>query len=268
MVLLMSTVTCLNHADSTGIATIILNRPDCHNALNEEMVHSLLEHLQALEENRSVRAVILEGSGDTFCAGVDLNWMKCCGHERIMDNDAVGHQLAELLSAVHHFNKPTIAIVKGAAFGGGIGLIACCDIALATRTANFCFSEVRLGLIPSVISPYVIGAIGARTILRYFLTAERFDAVEAHRIGLIHEVLTEQSLGTYTQKITQALIAGGPGALTRTKKLVDEVSNSPLGSALIDTTLEWISDVRQTAEAQEGVSAFMEKRQASWRVPG
>ncbi len=264
----MSEDVCLNKIDSMGTATILLNRPDYHNALDENMVHLLQKHFQANEENHSVRVVILRGRGESFCSGIDLHWMKVRRHDDSSGNNTAADELAKLLWVMHHLNKPIVAIVNGPVFGGGIGLIACCDIVLGTRSARFCFSEVRLGLIPGVISPYVINAIGPRVALRYFLTAECFDAVEAHRIGLIHEVLSGQSMGRHTGEITKALVAGGPGALTRTKQLVDRVANQPLNNLLVDTTIEWMSEVRITAEAQEGVNAFFDKRPASWTAPG
>ncbi len=264
----MSTVTCLEHAETPGIATIMLNRPEYHNALDAEMVRLLLLHFQTLANKPSVRAVFLEGQGSTFCSGIDLSWMKANRTDHMIDNNTVGRQLAELLAMMHQFNKPIIALVSGPAFGGGLGLIACSDIAIATKSVTFCFSEVRLGLIPAVISPYVIGAIGARSALRYFLTGEHFDAVEAHRIGLVHEVISDRALRPTSMNIARALVAGGPCALSKTKQLVANIANKPLDPELIASTVAWISDIGQTAEAQEGVSAFLEKRRASWRTQG
>ena len=185
-------------------------------------------------------------------------------HNVAVGEDRVALKLAELMRTLHSHFKPTIALVTGATYGGGIGLVACCDIALASQDAHFCFSEVRLGLIPSVISPYVVRAIGERTARRYFLTAEHFDAQEAYRIGLVHNVETEGNLKERLNTFTDSLIAGGPCALTRTKELVDEIATVPLDDALVQKTAEWITQVRESPEAKEGISAFMEKRTSSW----
>lgn len=256
--------TCLQRFDSSGIATITLNRPDVHNALDENTVNLLLKYLLELEENAAVRAVVLSSSGNNFCAGADLNWMQNSDKQLTEGKDPVAQKLAELMSTLHNLYKPTIALVHGAVYGGGAGLVACCDIALASRSAHFCFSEVRLGLIPAVISPYVVRAIGERTALRYFLTAEHFDAAEAYRIGLVHEVTSEDTLEANVNKITDMLIAGGPFALTRTKKLLDDVAIVPLDNSIILKTTEWIADVLQTPEAQEGMKAFLQKRKPAW----
>ncbi len=259
----MSEQSCLLQTAPDGVATLSLNRPDVHNALNETMVNLLIEHLHELEENTSVRAIVLSSTGKNFCAGADLKWMlgrdETASHE-----DPLANKIAELMQSIHNHLKPTIAQVTGAAYGGGAGLVACCDIAIASENARFCFSEVRLGLIPSVISPYVVRAIGERRARRYFLTAERFDAEEARRIGLVHDVVLQHKLKGRLQKMTDSLIAGGPCALTRTKELVTEVAEIPLDDALVQKTSEWIAEVRQTPEAKEGISAFMQKRAVSW----
>lgn len=262
----MSIVTCLEHSEIAGIATITLNRPEYHNALNAEMVRLLRLHFQTLANKSSVRAVFLEAHGNTFCSGIDLAWIKENRTDQTIDNNNAGRELADLLAVMHQFSKPIVAMVNGPAFGGGLGLVACSDIVIATQAITFCFSEVRLGLIPAVISPYIIGAIGARSALRYFLTAEHFDADDAHLIGLVHVVVSGQALRAASLNIAQALVAGGPCALAQTKQLVANVANKPLDQALIDSTVAWISEVGQTAEAQEGVSAFLEKRRASWRA--
>lgn len=258
----MSEQSCLLKINTDGIATLSLNRPNVRNALDEATVTLLINHLHDLEENTLVRAIVLSSTGKNFCAGADLKWMLDSGGAT--NEDPIGQKLAELMQALHNHLKPTIALVTGAAYGGGAGLVACCDIALASENARFCFSEVRLGLIPSVISPYVIRAIGERRARRYFLTAESFNAEEACRIGLIHDVVLESKLQERLHKINSSLIAGGPCALTRTKKLVTEVTAVPLDDDLIRRTSEWIAEVRKTPEAQEGISAFIQKRTVSW----
>jgi len=260
----MTEPTCFHRIDSSGIATITLNRPNVRNALDGPTVASLLESLRALEEQSSVRSIVLTSAGKDFCAGADLNWMRGSNDKMTMEDAQVGLKLAELMWTLHAHPKPTIALVRGAAFGGGAGLVACCDIALAAKDARFCFSEVRLGLIPAVISPYVVRAIGERMSRRYFLTAERFDAEEAYRIGLIHEIVAADKLQADADELVCALAAGGPCALTRTKELLDAVSSSPLDRNMTCKTAEWIAEVRHTTEAQEGMRAFLRKRKASW----
>jgi methylglutaconyl-CoA hydratase len=223
-----------------------------------------MQYLGELQENYAVRAIILTSKGKNFCAGADLKWMQSNTGDLTTGNDPVGQKLAELMSTLHQLSKPTLAWVRGAIYGGGIGLVACCDIALAIRGTRFCFSEVRLGLIPSVISPYVVRAIGERNARRYFLTAETFDANEACRIGLVHQIIDPETEQTEINKITDKLIAGGPCALSRTKELLDQVASAPLDNAIKLKTTEWIAEVRQTPEAREGIEAFFQKRNPSW----
>ena len=252
----------INLQISDGIATIFLNRPDMHNALNAEMIDTLLNILSDLEVNKSVRTVVLTTKGSNFCAGADLNLMKEISDEQ--NYSFFSLQLAELMSTLDNLSKPTLAFVRGAVYGGGIGLVACCDIALASQNTHFCFSEVRLGLIPSVISPYVIKAIGARAARRYLLTAEKLSAKQACSIGLIHEVLVESELQSRASEISQNLILGGPSALARTKLLIKDVSQSKLDWTLIDDSITWLNETRKTVEAKEGINAFFDKRAANW----
>ena len=259
----MTEKSCLYQIAHNGIATITLNRPEVNNALDESTVDLLMQYLGELQENNAVRAIVLTANGKNFCAGADLKWMQSTSHSTT-GKDPVGQKLAELMSTLHKHCKPTLAWVHGAVYGGGIGLIASCDIALAIRETRFCFSEVRLGLIPSVISPYVVRAIGERNARRYFLTAETFDANEACRIGLVHQVIDPEAEQTEINKITDKLIAGGPCALSRTKELLDQVASAPLDNAIKLKTTQWIAEVRQTPEAKEGIEAFFQKRKPSW----
>lgn len=260
----MTEQACFHQMDSSGIATITLNRPEVHNALDSQTVFSLTQCLCDLKENSSVRSIVLTSTGKNFCAGADLNWMRCTDDNTMEEDAQVGLKLSELMRILYAHPKPTVALVRGAAFGGGVGLVACCGIALATRDAHFCFSEVRLGLIPAVISPYVVRAIGERMSRRYFLTAEKFGVEEAYRIGLIHEIVATDQLQSFAGVLGRALAAGGPGALTRTKELLETLSTPPLDSDRLLKTAEWIAKVRQTPEAQEGIRAFLEKRKPSW----
>ena len=260
----MAEETCFYHVDASGIAVLTLNRPELHNALDESLVCSLFAQLREIEENRQVRAVILTAAGKNFCAGADLNWMRNSVENSTLDNTQIGQKLAELMWKLHNLSKPTIALIKGVAFGGGAGLVSCCDIALADPQSRFCFSEVRLGLIPSVISPYIVRAIGERVARRYFLTAEQFSAEDAYRIGLIHEIVDSENQIAFAHNLADSLIAGGPCALTRTKELLDTVSSSPLDRNTMLKTAEWITEVLKTPEAQEGIKAYLQKRKASW----
>jgi methylglutaconyl-CoA hydratase len=208
--------------------------------------------------------VILTANGRNFCAGGDLNWMKRMAKYSHEKNLADAQQLAALMYKLNTLNKPTIALVHGAAYGGGAGIIACCDIAIATNDANFCFSEVKLGLIPSVISPYVIAAIGERAARRYFLTAENFNAQEAHRLGLIHMVVHAEELNIIKEKIIKHLLQNSPNAIIAAKQGIQLVVHKPINSELIDETAKQIADIRVSPEGQEGLSAFLEKRSPKW----
>ena len=260
----MSKRPCLLEISTDGIATLTLNRPKVNNALDEASVNLLIDYLNELENNPSVRIIVLKSTGKVFCAGADLNWISSNEMRATTSTDTVSLKLAQLMQILHNHIKPTIILITGATYGGGIGLVACCDIAIATQNTTFCFSEVRLGLVPAIISPYIVKALGKRIALRYFLTAENFDAQEAWRIGLVHHVVTEAKLGDYLNKITGALIAASPNALSKTKMIVAEVSTRPLDDTLIQRTSQLITEIRNTSEAQEGISAFLQKRKATW----
>ena len=249
---------------SDGVATVTLNRPQQYNVLNAEMTRCLLETLHAINGDQSVRLVVLTANGTHFCAGADLKWMAATPTHQQPACSSIGLQLAELMHTLYHLRKPTIVVVNGLVYGGGIGLVACCDIALASRGARFCFSEVRLGLIPAVISPYIVNAIGARAARRYLLTAERFSAQRAFDMGLIHEVLADNQLQRYTIKLSQNLIAAGPCALARTKQLLDDVVYRQLDDAIKVDTATWLTQTCDTPESREGISAFLEKRSPDW----
>ncbi|HET8726942.1 MAG TPA: enoyl-CoA hydratase-related protein, partial [Alphaproteobacteria bacterium] len=195
-----------------GVATVTLNRPEVHNAFNDRVIAELTGTFSRLGADPTVRAVVLRASGKSFSAGADLGWMQRMAGYGFDENLADARQLAELMRTLNDLPKPTVALVQGAAFGGGVGLVACCDVALAADTATFCLSEVKLGLIPAVISPYVVQAIGARAARRYFLTAERFSALQAKALGLVHEVVPAVMLEAALLKILDALAEGGPNA--------------------------------------------------------
>jgi methylglutaconyl-CoA hydratase len=247
-----------------GVATIRMNRPEVHNAFDDVLIAALTAELRRLDPLPEARVVVLAANGKSFSAGADLNWMRRMAKYSEAENLRDAMALAGLMRTLGGVKKPTVARVQGAAFGGGVGLVACCDIAIAASEASFCLSEVRLGLIPSVISPYVIAAIGEREARRYFLTAERFDAVEARRIGLVHEVVDRGALDEAVAKTAGQLLKGGPQALAAAKKLIAEVGRRPMDDALSADTAQRIAAIRVGAEGQEGLAAFLEKRRPDW----
>jgi methylglutaconyl-CoA hydratase len=245
---------CVNSRVSDGVCWLELNRPDSHNAINAELIGALQRKLERLQSDAATRVVVVTGNGKSFCAGADLKSMQRLAASQMQDD---AKKLATLLRILKELTKPTIARVNGSAYGGGVGLVACCDIAVAVSQASFSLSEVRLGLVPAVISPHVVAAIGERDARRYCLTGERFDAEEARRIGLVHEVVDAASLDSKVNAICEQLLQGAPGAIKRTKNLILS-PRSDEENALIN------SEVRGGAEAQEGVAAFFEKRKPRW----
>ena len=246
------------------VATIWMNRPDLHNAFDEDLIAELTAACKALDDDDDVRVVILAGRGKSFSAGADLNWMKRAADNGIDDNLDDARTLARMLRALAEMRKPTIARVQGAALGGGMGLAAACDIAVASTKAVFATSEVRFGIIPSAISPYVLRAIGARQAYRYFQSAERIDAVRAREIGLVHEAVEPEQLDTKVQEIVGALLQGGPLSQTAAKSLIRAVNNQPINDVLVEETAHRIGHLRATPEAQEGIAAFLDKRAPGW----
>lgn len=238
-----------------GRATVTLNRPEVHNALDSQLIGELREELAELDHDSQVRAVVIAGAGKSFCAGADLQSLRQSATRSLDENIADASRLAQLLGAVNELSKPAIARIHGGAFGGGVGLIACCDIAVAASDATFCFSEVRLGIVPAVISPYVIAAIGERHARRYLLSAERFDAREAKRIGLVHEVVEPGELDSAVDRICARIIESAPNAIRKTKELI---RHSRADLAKIN------AEARASAEAKEGIAAFFEKRKPKW----
>jgi methylglutaconyl-CoA hydratase len=250
----------INH----GIGVVALNRPELHNAFNETLIAELTEALQALEARAEVRAVVIMGEGKSFCAGADLNWMRKMAGFSYEENytDAMG--LATMLSTLNRLKKPTIARIHGPTFGGGVGLVACCDIAIAATEASFALTETKLGIIPATISPYVIEAIGAREARRYFLTAERFSAAEAFRIGLVHDIVPLEDLDQRIIEIYRRLHDCGPQAQAAAKDLIRAVAHRQVRDDLIADTARRIADQRASDEGREGVSAFLSKRKPAW----
>lgn len=249
---------------SHGIATLWLNRPEKHNAFDEHLIAAITSALNELAADVKVRAVVLAGRGKSFSAGGDLDWMRRAAGYSHEQNLADAGLLAEMLRRLAEFPKPTIARVQGAALGGGVGLVCACDIAIASERAFFATTEVRVGLIPATIGPYVLRAIGARQAQRYFLSAERISAERAREIGLVHEVVGEAALDSKLAEIAAALTACGPQAQATAKRFITEVANRPIEPGLIADTARAIADIRATDEAREGLTAFLEKRRAAW----
>ena len=246
------------------VATIWMNRPDLHNAFDQDLIAELTAACKALDDDDDVRVVILAGRGKSFSAGADLNWMKRAANNGIDDNLDDARALARMLRALAEMRKPTIARVQGAALGGGMGLAAACDITVASTKAVFATSEVRFGIIPSAISPYVLRAIGARQAYRYFQSAERIEAVRAREIGLVHETVEPEQLDAKVQEIVAALLQGGPLSQAAAKNLIRAVNNQPINDNLVEDTAHRIAHLRATPEAREGISAFLDRRQANW----
>ena len=249
---------------SDKVATVRLNRPDKHNAFDEHLIAELTQAFRELAGDATVRVAVLAANGPSFSAGADLDWMKRMSAMDRAANERDSLLLADLMEAIDRCPKPVVALVEGAAFGGGVGLVACCDIAIANAKASFCLSEVRLGLIPAVISPYVAAAIGPRACRRYFLTAERFDAERAERLGLVHRVVAPDELAGARDEIIGHLLKGGAGAQAAAKELVQRVSFAKIDEALRRDTAWRIAEARASTEGKEGIAAFLEKRKPKW----
>jgi methylglutaconyl-CoA hydratase len=247
------------------IARVTLDRPELHNAFDEALIEALARTFQELAGDDAARVVLLAGAGKSFSAGADLNWMKRASAYDEERNRADARALEAMLRAIDDCPKPVIGLVQGAAIGGGVGLVATCDIALAAEAAVFATSEVRLGIVPAVISPFVVRAIGPRQARRYFVTAERFGAEEARRIGLVHEVVPADRLEARAGEIAAEILKGGPEAIASAKQLVRLCQTMPQGgSILAEATVAAIAERRASAEGKEGIGAFLEKRRPAW----
>ena len=249
-----------------ALATVTLNRPDVRNAFNEDVIAELTQAFTQLGQQADVRCIVLAANGPAFCAGADLNWMRRIADYSHAENLADAAQLAEMLRVIHTCPKPTVARIQGDVYAGGTGLVAVCDVAVSVDTAHFCLSEVKLGLIPATISPYVIRAMGTRAAHRYFLTAERFNAAEALRIGFVHEVVSAEALDATVAQITSALLAASPDAVTTCKRLVRDVAGQEISLELVAMTVGAIADSRTSAHGREGVQSFLQKRKPSWAL--
>jgi methylglutaconyl-CoA hydratase len=248
-----------------GVGIITLNRPERHNAFDDALIAELSTAIERMGADPAVRVLVLSSTGKSFCAGADLNWMKRAADYSHPENLRDARALAEMLRRLSHCPKPTVARIQGAAFGGGVGLVACCDVAIGTIDAEFALTEVKLGLIPAVISPHVVAAIGERYARRYMLTAERFSAAEAYRIGLLHELVTDaEALDEAVGEIVEALLNNAPGAMAECKALISAVAWKPITPAVIEDTAQRITRLRAGEEGREGMNAFLEKRKPNW----
>lgn len=257
-------MTTLTLTQDQGVATLTLSRPEVRNAFNAELIAELTTQVQQLAQAPEVRVLVLRAAGEHFSAGADLNWMRSMKDHSQQQNQEDASRLATLMRTLDECPKPLVGIANGAAMGGGVGLLACCDIVLASPSAFFALSEVRLGLTPATISPFVVRAIGARQARRYFQTGERFSAEQAQAMGLVHEVVPDAQLEERLAVLLADLLAGGPEAQYMAKQLVKTVAEQPVSDELMADVAQRIGKQRVGAEGQEGLSAFLEKRKASW----
>ena len=256
--------TTLELAFEGAVARIWLNRPELRNAFDELVIHELSEAFSLAGAASEVRVIVLGANGPAFCAGANLNWMRRAAEFTHEQNLADAGGLAEMLRTIHQSPKPVIARVQGDVYAGGMGLVAACDVAVSVDSAWYCLSEVKIGLIPATISPYVLRAMGTRAAQRYFLSAERFSAAEAHRIGFVHEVVAADALDAKVADIVKAFTSASPAAVRACKQLIADVAGREIDHALIEKTVQGIADIRASEEGREGVQAFLQKRKPSW----
>lgn len=254
----------LQSIDNRGVATLSLNRPEKHNCFDDTIILELTRALNTLAANPNVKIVILAGEGKSFSAGGDLSWMQRMADYSHEDNLQDAKALATMLKTLNELPKPTIARVQGAALAGAVGLVSCCDMAVGSERASFSLSEVKIGLIPATISPYVIQAMGTRAARRFFLTGERFDANTALSLGLLSDVVPELELDLCINKLTDTLLANSPAAVAGAKRLIQDYANQTIDDALISDSCKRIADIRISTEGQEGLKAFLEKRPPNW----
>lgn len=250
-----------------AVARVTLNRPELRNAFNDEVIAELTVAFLGLGQRGDVRVIVLAAHGPAFCAGADLNWMRRMADYTFEENLADAAHLAEMLRVIAHCPKPTVARVQADVVAGGMGLVAACDVVVSADTAHFCLSEVKLGLMPATISPYVVRAMGARAAHRYFLTGERFSAQEAHRMGFVHEVVGHDRLDATVDQLLNALVSASPNAVRETKALLHQVAEREITPELIASTVQRIAHIRASDDGREGVSAFLHKRKPNWLLP-
>jgi methylglutaconyl-CoA hydratase len=253
----------IHHSDA-GVCRIMLSRPEVRNAFDDALIAELHQAFSNASQDASIRVVVLAAEGAAFCAGADLNWMRAMADYTFDENVKDAGGLAGMLHALYSCTKPTIARVQGDVYAGGMGLVSACDVAVSVDSAHFCLSEVKLGLIPATISPYVVRAMGARAAHRYALTAERFTAQEAHRLGLVHEVVGAERLDAQVADWVQSLLSASPQAVARCKRLLHEVAHESITPELIHMTTVAIAESRASDDGKDGVQAFLNKRKPHW----
>ncbi len=251
--------------NSAGVCTLLLNRPEVHNAFDEMMIEEITNALQQLQADDTIRVLCVKGAGTSFCAGADLNWMKRSADRAADENYRDALRMADMMYALYSFSRPTLGVVHGSIFGGGVGLVACCDVVIAESASIFSLSEVKLGLIPAVIGPYVVNAMGPRTGRRYILTGERFDAAAAHRSNLIHETIHKDELPAAEARMLRELLAAAPQAQKAAKGLIAGALSPAMDGDIRTHTAELIAEIRASDEGREGVGAFLAKRRPNWR---
>ncbi len=255
----------LLHQRGDGVSEVVLNRPDKRNAFDDVIIQQLIQALEHVDRDEQTQIVILRSEGKHFSAGADLGWMRRMADNTRQENLDDSRELARLMNTLNHLSKPVIGLVQGAAFGGAVGLAACCDIVLATEKASFCLSEVKIGLSPAVISPFVVAAMGERAARRYFLTAEVFNGEQAVEMGLAHLHVAQDEMESALEDMTQKLLANSPQSVRRTKELIARVAKGPIDQEMIEYTQRLIAEIRVSEEGQEGLSAFFEKRAPGWQ---
>lgn len=256
----------LSNTDQRGVTTITLNRADKHNAFNDTMIDRLTQSIKQAIQSPQTRLIVIRANGNNFSAGADLNWMQSMAKYSEDENIDDATDLGKLMHILYHSPKPTICLAQGKTFGGGIGLIACCHIAIAEEGASFCFSEAKLGIIPAVISPFIVNAIGPRWTRYYFLTASPFDAKHAYQMGLCHQLTDKDNLDFCLERTLKALLNNGPNALRTINKLVDDLTPLSLDDALLQSTAKLIAKVRVSEEGQMGINAFLTKKRPQWLI--
>lgn len=252
------------YTDPRGVTTLTLNRPEVNNALNAQFIDELSQVFDTLARLEELTCLIIKGQGKHFCAGADLKWMKDSAQFSFEENKTDAKALSDLLLKIHHFSKPIIGCVHGAIYGGAIGLVACCDWVLACSSSQFCFSEVKLGLIPAIISPFILQKIGYSNTKAYFLSAAKMDASKALALGLCHQISSPETLATDLDTLVRSWCQNGPKALALAKQLVNDLNPMPMTASMVSSTIEAIATVRTSEEGQEGLAAFFEKRPPKW----
>lgn len=261
----MSTEDLIKVKQQQGIVTLTLNAPDVRNAFDDTMIELLLQNLETIKQDSNARLLVLRSEGEHFSAGANIQWMKRMKDASKEENQKDALKLAQLLYNLNHLNKPTIALIQGSVYGGALGLIACCDIVLAAPNTQFCFSEVKLGLIPSIVSPYILAAIGSRAARRYMLTAEVFTTDTALALGLVHEIIPKEAWKVRLETLTNLIKQNAPNATSLAKELILTLEENTMhGLSQVEYTARLIAELRVSKEGQEGLSAFLEKRKAKW----